>query len=107
MAAFDKILKNQKSPAADLPIKELGVTLPASGQVSFHPNEFTLLATDAVIAELTPHINSGDVVVNDGINDLSIAEGIDYLRYPHFARSSRFENMYFFFELRFYDQMIP
>jgi hypothetical protein len=77
--AIVKILKNQKSPAAKITLKEAGVSVPASGNYTIQSEEYGLWTTVDVITELTPLINSGDIVVNDGTADLSAVEGIRYI----------------------------
>ncbi len=77
--AIIKILKNQKSPAADIELKQPGVTVPASGTYIVESLEYNLWTTSDVITEITPFINSGDIVVNDSVRDLTAAEGIRYL----------------------------
>jgi len=56
-----------------------GITLPASGSYSIEELEYPLWTTDDVISEITPFINSGDIVVNDSFRDLTAAEAIRYL----------------------------
>lgn len=77
---MSKILKN--TTVADIELDALGYTIPASGQVDFDVTEFQLLASDDVIAEVTPFLTSGDIVVNDGVQDLTLAEGLRYLTWP-------------------------
>jgi len=62
---------------------ELGdLELPTGGvYVELTIEEYLDVAADEAISELTPLINAGDVIVNDGTNDLSAADGIRFLRY--------------------------
>lgn len=83
-----KVLKN--TTGSDIFIGAAGITIPASGQVSVDQSDYLMVAADDVIAELTPKINSGDVVVNDTVGDLSAADGINYLKYPDVAENIRF-----------------
>ena len=77
---MSKILKN--TTVSDIELDALGYTIPASGQVNFDATEFQLLASDDVIAEMTPFLTSGDLVVNDGVQDLTLAEGLRFLVWP-------------------------
>jgi len=77
--AIIKILKNQTSPAVDVELKKPGITIPASGIYTIEPLEYNLWTAVDVINEITPFINSGDIIVNDGIRDLIAAEAIRYL----------------------------
>jgi len=80
-----KIIKNQKSPAADISLGDVGVTIPASGQYTLNNAEI-LLWSDAIIlspaSQLVTLINSGDIVVNNGTSDFNAADGIGFLKYP-------------------------
>jgi len=79
-----KILKN--TTGSIITLDELAVEIPASGQYEVPFQKYLLLSTDDVILELTTLINSGDVVANDGTNDLSPAsEAIAFLKYPDSA----------------------
>ena len=85
-----KILKN--TTIADIEVDNLGITIPASGQIDLVTGEYLLLASDDVVTELTSLINAGDIVVNDGNADLSAADGIAYIQYPDDALNIRFDN---------------
>ena len=82
------ILKNTTVSA--ITIKETGDTVPASGQLTIDPTAYDYYAKAETIAEMTADINSGDLVVNDGINDLTPAYAIYHLGYPNKALSQRF-----------------
>lgn len=75
-----KILKN--NTISDIVLKTVGYTILASDNYTIEVSEFRFWATPDVITEITPFINSGDITVNDGINDLSATDGIRYLKYP-------------------------
>jgi hypothetical protein len=81
MAILSKTLKNQSSPSVDIDINETGVTISAGQSFTIDPINYLYWSTPEVIAEITPFINSGDIVVNDGTNDLSAADGLRYLEY--------------------------
>jgi len=83
-----KILKN--TTGSDIEIKSTGFTILASSSYTIEVSEFRFWAADEAITEITSFITSGDIVVNDGINDLSATEGINHLKYPDFAFSQRF-----------------
>ena len=85
-----KILRN--TTLADIELLEIGLTIPASGQVEVNTESFLDLAADNSITELTPLINSGDIIVNDGTVDLSAADGLTYIAYPDDAASSLYDN---------------
>jgi len=85
-----KILKNQTFPSVDVTIKTAGYTVLAGSSYTIEVSEFRLWATPDAIAELTPYIVSGDIVVNDGINDLAPFYAIEHMKYPDFAFSQRF-----------------
>jgi len=88
------ILKN--TTGSDIALSEFGVTVPLSGQYLCDTQEYTRLAGDDSITEITTHINTGDIVVNDGVDDITVANGftlqnaIDYLKYPNTAFNIRF-----------------
>lgn len=85
-----KILKNTTN--ADIELRILGVTIDALSQRNVEVEDFLILASDDSINELTPYLNSGDVIVNNGIRDLSISEALIYLSYPIDASNSLFDN---------------
>lgn len=65
-----KILKNQTSSAINL---DIGLTVPASGQLTLNPTDFDDAADSNDLVEF---IGSGDIVVNDGSFDLDKADAI-------------------------------
>ena len=85
---MSKILKNTTGTAIELP--RLGITVPASGQEEIKTEEFLDAATDDALSEITAFLNSGDIVVNDGINDLSATYGLYHLLYTDWAFNQRF-----------------
>lgn len=85
-----KILKNTSASVVDL--TKFGITIAASSQITVVPQDYPLLAMPLVIAELSPLITAGTIVVNDGTNNLSVARAIDYLSLPDFADAQRFNN---------------
>jgi len=85
-----KILKN--TTASDIELSSSGLLIPASGQVTVNVEDYLLIAAVDSIAELTPLINSADIVVNDGTSDLATLDGINYLKYPDQADNVLFDN---------------
>lgn len=85
-----KILKN--TTLSDIDIFALGRRVPASGQLNLDTSDFIRLSSDDTITEITSLINSGDLVVNNGSNDLSIADALEYIKYPDQAKSILFDN---------------
>jgi hypothetical protein len=81
MAMLSKVLKNQSSPSVDIEVSEAGVTISGGQAYTIDPINYLYWSTPEAIAELTPFINSGDIVVNDGTNDLSASEGLRFLEY--------------------------
>ena len=74
MSSVTIILKN--TTLTDIGYSEFSVFVPASGQVELTPSEYPNLNNSEAITEMSPDINSGDLVINDGVNDLSAADGI-------------------------------
>jgi len=88
-----KIIKNPTEFA--IPIKNMGITIPANGQYYIEPAEYRLWVELAVVSEVTPILNAASLVVNDGIEDLNVVDGKNFLLYPDFAKSQRFEHTTF------------
>lgn len=72
-----KILKNTTTSVIKL--SEAGMEVPASGQRILNEMEYDRVAFSDSITEITPYLNSGDLVVNDGTMDLNAEEGLRYL----------------------------
>jgi hypothetical protein len=89
-----KIIKN--TTGSDIEIYETGITIPASGQVIVDPINYLYWSTAEAITEMTTHINAGDIVINDGVDDITVANGfslsraIDFLKYSDAAFHVRF-----------------
>lgn len=83
-----KIIKN--TTLADIELTKIGLTIPASGQVTISEKDYIQLSTQDAISQISPLINSGNIVINDGINDISVSEALDFLRFPDDAISIRF-----------------
>ena len=96
MPNLKKILKNNTGSPIILP--ETGVTIPATGQITLEPGQYYLYANEIDISGvLATKIRSGDIIVNDGVDDLTVANGfsvergIDYLKNNDRAFNIRFE----------------
>ena len=92
-----KILKNTTN--APIELTQVGLTVPALGQITIEPGSYYLFANEIGLTpagQLDTLIANGSIVVNDGIHDLTIAEGIlvdraiDYLKHPDTAFNIRF-----------------
>ena len=79
--AFERVLKN--TTASDITIPDTGYTIPASGQLEVYPPDILLWAASAVGGDLESYLDSGDVVVNDGVTDLIAAVGKAYLYFVY------------------------
>lgn len=82
---MSKILKN--ITVSDIEISDTGITLAASSSYTLTHQEYLLWAASV---DIITNINTGDVVVNDGYNDLSIADGKSFIGYPDTALGQRF-----------------
>ena len=80
MSATNKTLENTTGSAITL--SEVGLDIAASTTYTMTLDEYLRFASPAAITEITTHINSGDIVVNDGTNDLAAADAIRFLKYP-------------------------
>lgn len=85
-----KILKNTTGSTIDL--KKLGLSIPASNQITIETTDYALLASDDSVVELTTLINNEDIVVNNGTSDLSASQGLDYIKYPDNSNSIIIDN---------------
>jgi hypothetical protein len=82
-----KIIKN--TTALDIILDGPGITVPALGQVTLESSDYDKLTQTTNILTL---IGNGDIVINDGIDDLSIAEAVKFIYLPDFAENIRFKN---------------
>ena len=73
-----RILKN--ITMSDINLTVGGFTIPANNQVEIARQNYGLIGNENSILELEPYILSGDIVVSDGENDLSVRVGIGLLR---------------------------
>lgn len=75
-----KILKN--TTGSDIFLSSVGTPILASSSYTVEVSEYLYWATPDFIAEVTPYLSSGDLIVNDGINDLDSIEGTRHLKSP-------------------------
>lgn len=69
------IIKNNE--ITDYTIEDLGITVDATSSINFHAQfSYDELASSDDLREA---IQNGDLVVNDGVSDLSTADGVNYL----------------------------
>jgi hypothetical protein len=95
MANNKLILKNTTGTPIEL---DEGFEIPALGQIQIEPTVRQRFWNDIdLVGSLATLIRNGDIVVNDGINDITTANGsseeraIDYLKIPDRAFNIRFE----------------
>lgn len=88
MATLDKIIKN--TTGSDIPLNEVGLTIEAGTSYTLVLDEYLRWATPEVITELTTPVNAGDLVINDGTNDLSASDGLRFMEYAdrHYVEDS-------------------
>ena len=90
---MSKIIKNTTLSAIE--VKETGDYIAAEGQITIDPSNYRLWADGMVEAislnsQFNQDLTAGDLVVNDGISDLTAAYGRYYLQYPDWAFNQRF-----------------
>jgi hypothetical protein len=83
-----KILEN--TTGSDITVVSSGASVPAGGTYDIQEAEYLIWATDEVVTEITADINAGNLVLNDGNNNLSAADALFFLRYPDSAFNIRF-----------------
>ena len=95
MANKKKVLKNVTG--SPLTLDTFNLYIPAFDQITIEPSSYRLIADEIDIdGSLAALIRSGDIVVNDGIIDITVANGlnvergIDYLKWPDTAFNIRF-----------------
>ena len=62
-------------------LSELGLEIQVGESYNLTIDEYLRWADSEAITELSFYINSGDLVINDGTNDLSASDGIRFLEY--------------------------
>lgn len=71
-------------------VSQAGVAIDAFTTYEVVAQDYLLWASNEVIAEVSPLITAGDLVVNDGVMDLAVGDGINFLEYPDTAFNGRF-----------------
>lgn len=79
-----KILKNQTG--SDVTLKDVGQTVPASGNLTISIDRYTDYAESP---DTEAKINDATLVMNDGADDLSAADGVDHLKFPEKEMKSK------------------
>lgn len=87
---MSKIVKN--TTGSDVVLDRVGYVIPASSQHTIEVQEHLLWGNVDAISELTPHITGGTLVVNDGVQDLSVSDAINFLKHPDYAFNQRFQS---------------
>ena len=89
MAANKAILKNTTN--SDIELKVLGIELLANSSKEIEATDYLVLISVDSITELDPLLSSGDIVVNDGVRDITSANEREYLS-SRTAFGNRFQN---------------
>lgn len=76
-----KIIKNTTN--TDIELNILGRTISANGQLIVDIEDFNVLATPESLLEMSSYLISGDIVINDGIADVSPETGLSILQGTH------------------------
>jgi len=84
-----KLVKNVKSPAGLLDLRDVGVRIPASGTYLIPEQDYMLWAASV---DIQNEIAAGNAILNDGVEDLSLARSADYIRHSERAFSVRFDS---------------
>jgi len=71
--------------ASEIELDEVGITISASNNVIIPVESYLLFASADSISEITPYINSGDIIVNDGVSNLDSEKALIYIQYPNKA----------------------
>lgn len=91
---YKKILKN--TTGTEIVNNQVGLAIPANSQIIVEPGRYYVLSEEIGIegpGTLNQLIQNGDIIVNDGINDLSSDRGIDFLKFPDRAFHLRFDSV--------------
>jgi hypothetical protein len=89
-----KIIKNTTN--ATIFISEIGTNIAANSSLTIDPSVYYIWAKPEMLAEISSKIDSGQLVVNDGVLDLTVANNIsldrakDFLKHPDTAFNVRF-----------------
>jgi hypothetical protein len=72
---MSKIVKN--NTGSTVTISDTGISVPASGTYTIPPNDYPLWAASD---DIVTYIGDSSVTINDGSNDLSIADGTRHIQ---------------------------
>ena len=84
---MSKILKN--TTTSNISIGDVGVTVIASSSYIVQSTDYLIFSASN---DIFTYIDSGAIVVNDGLIDLNINEGKALIRFPDDALSVRYNN---------------
>ena len=84
---MSKLVKNTTGSLLRVP--DVGVDIPASGSYLIPEQDYLLWAASE---DIQTSIATGDAILNDGVEDLSLARSADYIRYAERAFSVRFDS---------------
>ena len=77
---MQKIIKN--TTASTIFINEAGVNILAGTQIIIDPSVYYLWEKPEMITEISANVDAGNLVINNGIMDLSPADGLRFLQFP-------------------------
>ena len=75
---MSKILKN--TTGSNIELISIGLTVPANSQIIVDQTDYDLVATSDSLLEIAPLLISGDIIINDGVSDLSGSNGLSLLQ---------------------------
>ena len=88
---MSKVLRN--TTGSDINLSKLGVTISSGTSFIVPTGDYLILSSPSSITELTSLINSGSIIVNNGVSDITdTTKAINYLYYPDSAKSTIFDN---------------
>jgi hypothetical protein len=74
---MQKIIKN--TTLSNIEIKETGISIPAENQYIIPKTDYNLWASNALLTEIDSDLNSGNLVINNGNEDLNYTIGKEHL----------------------------
>lgn len=84
---MSKIIKN--STASNVLVADTGVNILPSATYIIPSQDYLIWSASSNVQTL---ISAGTLVINDGVNDLSITDGSNFIRFPDYAKNQRFDN---------------
>lgn len=85
---MSKYIKN--TTGSTIFVTQAGVSIDAFSTYEVVVQDYLLWGSNEVIAEVSPLITAGNLVINDGVMDLAVGDGINFLEYPDTAFNGRF-----------------